>query len=1617
LPATISASAPFCAGSTITLTDGTTGGTWSSGTTTVATVTSATGVVMGVLSGTSTINYLLGTGCSAAVVITVNTTPSAIPASSPVCVGSAITLTDGITGGAWASGNTAIATIVSGTGDVTGVSSGTAVITYELSTGCIATTVVTVNTLPQVISGSGSVCAGSTITLADLTTGGTWSAGSTTIATVISGSGVVTGVASGTSIITYTLGSGCRTTTVVTVNPLPLAISAAGSVCAGSTATLGDLTTGGTWTSGNTTVATVAAGTGIATGVGPGTATITYTISTGCSTITVVTVNPLPNLITGGAVVCTGSTRLLADVTTGGTWSSSATGIATIASTGVVTGVVAGTATITYTVSTGCSVTSLITDTDPPLAITGATVVCSGSTMGLADATSGGTWSSSTTTTATISSGGLVTGVGSGTTAISYTLGTGCLVTSHLTVDPLPSAITGGATVCVGSTRLLADVTTGGAWSSSSAGTATVASSGMVSGVSAGTATITYALSTGCYVVAPLTVNPLPSVITGGSAVCIGGTNTLADVTTGGTWSSTATGIGTVNGSGTVSGVAIGSTTISYTLATGCSVTSQITVDPLPAAITGSASVCTGLSTTLLDVTSGGTWSSSNSSAASVGSLTGSVAAGVSPGTATITYTIASGCSATVVVTVNSVPASISGSGTVCIGSTIALSDLGTGTWSSGNTSVATVVTATGNVTGVAPGTASITYSVASGCSAASVITVNPLPPSIGGASSVCAGSTVTLTDGTTGGIWTSNNTATATVNSTSGSVSGIAAGTVTMSYTALTGCIVTKALTVNPLPSLITGSVSVCAGATITLGDLSTAGTWSTNNTTIASVALSSGVVTGFVPGTSTITYTLGTSCTATTIVTVNITPVAIFGLSAVCPGSSITLSDATSGGSWSTASTTVTVDPASGNVSGISSGTAAITYTVGSCAATRLVTVSPVAAVTGVTSLCQGSSASLTPGLGGGSWSSSNTGVATVNAALGVVTGVSSGTAAITYTLTTGCTTIAPITVNPLPATISGVTHVCQGATTALSDAATGGTWSSSSSTAASINSATGVVTGVAPGTATVSYSLVSGCITTTSVTVNAIPGAITGTTSVCQGLTTTLTDGGTGVWGSSNTSVAIVIPGTDSVIGVTPGTATISFTFTSGCAAIAIVTVNITPASITGAPAVCAGTSVSLTDATSGGTWSTTATVATVDGSGNVSGTSAGVANITYAIGSCAAAMAITVNPVAPVTGAGGVCAASTIALADAVTGGTWSSGSTAIATVGVSSGTVTGVTPGTAAITYTSPAGCTSAAAVTINALPAPITGTSAVCAGATGTLLDAATGGTWYSSNTAIATINSASGSFAGAAAGTASVTYTNSNGCTSATTVTVNPLPSPITAAATSVCAGSPLTLSDPGSGTWSSSNTAIATIDGTGLLSALSAGSVTITYALSTGCTAIAGIVVNPLPAAITGDGFVCIAGTVVLSNTGAGTWSSSDETIATIDASGTVSGIATGTATITFTISTGCFSTVTETVTACPGSGVSQITSALGNITIVPNPNKGEFTINGVLNTATDEEVSLEIVDMLGQVIYKDIVTAHSGNITEHIKLSAGIANGMYLLNLRMASENRVFHIVVEQ
>ena len=350
-------------------------------------------------------------------------------------VGTYVDITAGMDGGIYGSSYTTATLTITG---ATVAENGYAyrlVATNVTGATTSAPALLTVNPAPNAgsITGSSSICIGGTTSLADATTGGTWSSTTPSVATV-STSGVVSSVAVGTTVISYTVSNSCGTAAAtMTVNVTSTAsagtITGTSTDCIGSTITLADATTGGTWTSGTTSVATIDAS-GVVTGVAIGSTIVTYTVTSSCGTASTtfnvsVTATADAGTITGSATSCVGSTATLTDAVTGGTWSSGTTTVATVDASGVVTGVATGSTIITYTVTSSCGTASTtfsmtVGSAGSISAITGADSVCDSARIILADATSGGTWSVSNANAVML--GDTVLGVSAGLDTVAYTI-------------------------------------------------------------------------------------------------------------------------------------------------------------------------------------------------------------------------------------------------------------------------------------------------------------------------------------------------------------------------------------------------------------------------------------------------------------------------------------------------------------------------------------------------------------------------------------------------------------------------------------------------------------------------------------------------------------------------------------------------------------------------------------------------------------------------------------------------------------------------------------------------------------------------------------------------------------------------------------------------------------------------------------------------------------------------------------------------------------------------------------------------------------------------------------------------------------------------------------------
>lgn len=276
-----------------------TGGTWSSSDTLVATIDPVGGYAYCMGVGTTTISYTLGSSVTTA---TFTVYDQLIPVMGPsvICLGVPTAFTDAVPGGVWSSLYPSAITVDSVTGVATGlVPGGYSNIVYNVPGYCSssAPAFVAATTTDTFYFGSSHICLGGGTAYFPVygTSSGTWSSSDTSIASVDT-SGYVSGIAAGNATISYVAAGPCGTTNTYVESVVVSSTTYSGGIFGAPTAAVaGDMfylyedVFGGTWSSSDTSVATIDPLTGIGVFVSHGTVTISYTVS-GCSGIATSTI-------------------------------------------------------------------------------------------------------------------------------------------------------------------------------------------------------------------------------------------------------------------------------------------------------------------------------------------------------------------------------------------------------------------------------------------------------------------------------------------------------------------------------------------------------------------------------------------------------------------------------------------------------------------------------------------------------------------------------------------------------------------------------------------------------------------------------------------------------------------------------------------------------------------------------------------------------------------------------------------------------------------------------------------------------------------------------------------------------------------------------------------------------------------------------------------------------------------------------------------------------------------------------------------------------------------------------------------------------------------------------
>jgi zinc-dependent metalloproteinase lipoprotein len=951
-------------------------------------------------------------------------------------------------------------------------------------------------------------------------------------------------------------------------------------------------------------------------------------------------------------------------------------------------------------------------------------------------------------------------------------------------------------------------------------------------------------------------------------------------------------------------------------------------------------------------------------------------------------------------------------------------------------------------------------------------VTINPLPSMTSGTTTnICSGVAMNfaLTSNITSTYsWLTSDNANTTGESTTAQTNASINNTITSTATtnqALTysvtptsaagcaGTVQNVTVTVRPAPTMTSASAaSICSGTAVGLAltsNLASTYSWIAANNANTSGESTTAQTTTIINNTLTVT-----SGTSAQVVTYSVTPTATaagncvgpvqtvsvtvtpapsmtsVNTATVCSGSAVSLpltASVPSSFSWIAANNANTTGESTTAQSGstisntitiTSGGNQNVTYSVtptstaGSCLGTVQTVTVTVRALPTVTAsstpasgaVCAGSQVTLT---GGGASTYTWTGGASNGVAF---TPASSLTYTVTGTDVNGCTNTATkaVTVNALPTVTAGSTPasgaVCAGSQITLTGGgATTYTWTGGASNGVAFTPASSL-------TYTVTGTDANGCTNTATkaVTVNALPNVTVNSPSTCSGAPVTLTAAGASTYSWSTSAT-----GSSTSVSPTSNTSyTVTGTDANGCVNTAVSNVTITsaPNVTANSVSICIGQQAVLTgsgastyswsngDATATTTVTPTSTTSyTVTGANGPGCTNTAVATVT--VNSLPDASIATPSVID--------CSNPTVTL----TGSSTATGASYQWTSGPATATYAVSTAGSYTLTVTDANGCNATATTNVTsntaqpnvsiAPPAQLTCTTTTVM-LTGS---STTPGAAYQWTSGPATANNSVST-----AGTYTLTVTDpSNGCTNTAMATVssNTVAPNVTAnssAAGTVCGGTSVTLTANGASTyvWDDSST-----NSTNNVSPTTTTTYSVTGTDVNGCTGTASVTVNVFaPNTPT----VSQAGTTLTSSPAVSyQWYFNGNPIVG-ETNQTLNVTQNGNYTVETVDANGCTNTSSGFTVA--NIGIRDVVLN-ASISIFPNPNEGNFTVKGTVDSKS--EYTLELRNTLGQLIQSETIK-NTSSINRAFALKANDA-GVYFIIIRNNEGASSVHRVIVQ
>ncbi len=85
------------------------------------------------------------------------------------------------------------------------------------------------------------------------------------------------------------------------------------------------------------------------------------------------------------------------------------------------------------------------------------------------------------------------------------------------------------------------------------------------------------------------------------------------------------------------------------------------------------------------------------------------------------------------------------------------------------------------------------------------------------------------------------------------------------------------------------------------------------------------------------------------------------------------------------------------------------------------------------------------------------------------------------------------------------------------------------------------------------------------------------------------------------------------------------------------------------------------------------------------------------------------------------------------------------------------------------------------------------------------------------------------------------------------------------------------------------------------------------------------------------------------------------------------------------------------------------------LSGIKLFPNPNSGTFTLKG--DIGSNEEMKIDILNAVGQLVYRDEVSTTNGTINKTIDMGSDLPSGVYMLRLNTTDNSRILRFTISR